>query len=520
MTEVRKRGWHPDPLGIHHERFYFADDRPGRLVRDDGRTEVYDEVPSGVRVAASIDPRSRGLGAWPELTPTPRAVGDAPTEVTAITKPWLVGPSASAGAISGHDPWPDEPSHRWPRAVALRQAAENRKGLAIGGLVLALALVISLVTLLPGTGPVGSRHALSRSTTTVAVGRTGGGAHSRHRATAPAATVPTSAVPTTAVPNTGVPSWQITAAFPNSALGLNGISCPTPNTCVAVGETTLQTGLVLRSDDGGTTWNQQQPPTLNAPLNAIDCPSVESCFAVGAASVTTTTNGGHTWTTKLLGNDRLSAISCSSVRQCLVVGQGVPSGSGCASGASYATADGGSTWTTSELLCFTPDGIACPTATHCELVGAQQIGANSYGAVFGTVDGGTHWTRQYSNQAGGSLIEAVVCPTATECHAVGNAGINSDLRTTDGGAQWTPMSIPASAWPRYYVAVTCLSALVCQASGNAPPISTQNGGASWSLETMPTEVETMTGLACPSLLRCIGVATSTTAGALTLTLSS
>ena len=45
MAEVRKRGWHPDPFGIHHERFYFADDEPGRLVRDVNRHESFADLP-------------------------------------------------------------------------------------------------------------------------------------------------------------------------------------------------------------------------------------------------------------------------------------------------------------------------------------------------------------------------------------------------------------------------------------------------------------------------------------------
>jgi hypothetical protein len=132
MTEIRKRGWHPDPLGIHHERFYFADDRPGRLVRDDGRTEVYDEFPSAGRVVASIDTRSRGLGAWPELGSTPQPLDQARVRPAAITRPSSAPRSADESPV--HDPWPDEPSFRWPRAAAGSDHRQSRPGAGVGHL--------------------------------------------------------------------------------------------------------------------------------------------------------------------------------------------------------------------------------------------------------------------------------------------------------------------------------------------------------------------------------------------------
>jgi len=37
-------GWHPDPFGIHEERYVSVDGLPTKLVRDSGR-ESYDPPP-------------------------------------------------------------------------------------------------------------------------------------------------------------------------------------------------------------------------------------------------------------------------------------------------------------------------------------------------------------------------------------------------------------------------------------------------------------------------------------------
>jgi hypothetical protein len=40
-------GWHPDPFGLHDERYVSADGVPTKLVRDAGR-ESYDPPPVAV----------------------------------------------------------------------------------------------------------------------------------------------------------------------------------------------------------------------------------------------------------------------------------------------------------------------------------------------------------------------------------------------------------------------------------------------------------------------------------------
>ena len=57
----RRRGWHSDPYGLHAERFFYADNQPGRLVprrqpeRVLRRHSCMGRAASGVRAAADPD---------------------------------------------------------------------------------------------------------------------------------------------------------------------------------------------------------------------------------------------------------------------------------------------------------------------------------------------------------------------------------------------------------------------------------------------------------------------------------
>ena len=57
MAEFYRRGWHPDPYGVHAERYFYADNQPGRLVRDDRRIESYDDIPPVAKARPPPRPR-------------------------------------------------------------------------------------------------------------------------------------------------------------------------------------------------------------------------------------------------------------------------------------------------------------------------------------------------------------------------------------------------------------------------------------------------------------------------------
>src|SRR4029078_1546205 len=57
------------------------------------------------------------------------------------------------------------------------------------------------------------------------------------------------------------------------------VSCPTPKSCVAVGNDRFAKTLVEHWN--GKTWTIQTPQRRNATLWSVSCPSPTSCYAVG-----------------------------------------------------------------------------------------------------------------------------------------------------------------------------------------------------------------------------------------------
>jgi photosystem II stability/assembly factor-like uncharacterized protein len=126
--------------------------------------------------------------------------------------------------------------------------------------------------------------------------------------------------------------------------------------------------------------------------------------------------------------------------------------------------------------------IACPSARICYT--AQGDPACScdawgpYGTIFGTHDGGKHWSRLYK-APGRDFPEGVIsCPGVSVCYVVGSKqrDVLADqlvLSTKDGGRTWATHSLPV-------VGLACPGIATCYAFSNAGAVfKTTNGGASW-----------------------------------------
>jgi len=253
---------------------------------------------------------------------------------------------------------------------------------------------------------------------------------------------------------------------------LLSVACPEANSCWATAETgSGAVGPLLHSADGGATWTAQQwapPESLDgqlshAVLQAISCPSTETCIALGTAvylstiygtlpdvtigyepheiSVLATTNdGGTTWQVEVPSAAFTPALSCPTTTSCVAGG----------SGTSYTitSSDQGADWSVTAGSNgapgnnpFTIDGISCVTTMRCVAVNSltpAQVDAKYPTQVESTSDGGQTWALQATDQPNASL-HAVACATATNCWAVGEllpqAGISGALivHTLTGG---------------------------------------------------------------------------------------
>ena len=118
--------------------------------------------------------------------------------------------------------------------------------------------------------------------------------------------------------NTWSPPYTVAGDY------LYGVSCPTSTNCFAAGDA----GTVVATTDGGSHWTHQASPTWE-PLIAVSCTSASVCFAVGedglyytSGLIMRTTDGGSTW--QIWGPTAwgLDAISCSSSSACFAAGGG------------------------------------------------------------------------------------------------------------------------------------------------------------------------------------------------------
>ena len=280
MADVRKKGWHPDPYGKHHERYYFADDEPGRLVRDRFLQESFDDIPGDQLHITQPDPMMFGMLPVHEpvapLLPEHHQPGlsqdvdrDGEDAVDLV------------GVTPSHDEWIDPPSKGWIHAYHDLKMPSRRVlatvGLGVAAVILVVALVVTLGSSSPGGG--GSQHgvrALSQ----------------RSSDTLPAAAGNSSSKPSTAVQT----AWEVDEQYaaPTARELRIGVSADDA-VCLATGESQARTGFMLRSGDGGSSWTQSPLPTGTGPLDSISCPVVAVCVAVGGTTAVSTTSSGLQW---------------------------------------------------------------------------------------------------------------------------------------------------------------------------------------------------------------------------------
>ena len=182
-----------------------------------------------------------------------------------------------------------------------------------------------------------------------------------------------------------------------------------------------------------------------------------------------------------------------------------------------ASASGSATWSADKSYPapFNPVAIACPSASVCEAVGR---GALDQAAVMGSTNGGSTWTAQ-SVPAGITGLYDVVCASTAVCEAGGFSGQSLMggapvvVGTTNGGATWALQTLP-SDMGNYVADIVCptISACISVGYGDSgtytgfPAVGamagTTNGGATWTLQTLPSDTYQIGSLVCPSANVC------------------
>lgn len=287
-------------------------------------------------------------------------------------------------------------------------------------------------------------------------------------------------------------------ADPNPSL--NAVSCPATGTCVAAGlyddQNSDSHGLIESLSSGA--WTATEPPApagvatgFDAGLYGVSCPTSDTCVAVGGygdqhgiAQAMTETLASGTWTpaeAPLPGpppgpqdSAALLSVSCPAPGSCVAVGYYGQEGD---SGALIETLSGG-TWTpaTAPLPPGQPDlgaeleGVSCPALSTCVAVGAYNGQDHAEHGLVETLSHGT-WTAETAPLPAGitaATLLAVACPAPGVCAATGETGLlagNSHaLIETLSGSTWTPVKVtlPPGATA---TAEARLSGIACPAAG-------------------------------------------------------
>lgn len=235
-------------------------------------------------------------------------------------------------------------------------------------------------------------------------------------------------------------SWRsVNLAVPAGAneVSVAGVSCGTPDSCLAVGD---DNGGVLAwsTSDGGHTWtNLILSDTFGSP-SAVACTTADFCVVAAAQGLLVTTSGptgfafAHTPASWVSIGASLNAITCvPGTRSCMVVGSAGECLVGGQCSPAVATSAGGSSWSSTSNL---PTGIGWLSAVSCVapgncvaggyLPGKSQTVNGPPGATFliATKSSPADWkTIPLPEPASGSFegLAGISCATESFCLAGG-----------------------------------------------------------------------------------------------------
>jgi photosystem II stability/assembly factor-like uncharacterized protein len=323
-------------------------------------------------------------------------------------------------------------------------------------------------------------------------------------------------------------SWAPSVIAPSGDY-MQGISCATALTCVAVATSTDAHGrnvaLSFRSEDGGRTFQASRAVAEAASLADVDCLTATACYAVGsdqgAAKLPDkgiflwSSDSGRSWTVSNLPGEAADplGISCSAATEYEVVGAGPGSNpvlsreySSTTTGVALLTSNQGSTWIGQRLPFGLDDtsGLACIDARRCVAV-ATDLSTGRV-ALLRTGDGGRSWSTHLA-PAAVQAINDITCTSLGTCVAVGASVLRGEwnyvtLVSRDAGSRWSLRS--GRSAPFGMTEVTCPSRGTCFATedeGDPKIMRSDDLGARW-IRVGTIANGTLSGFDCTSSKVC------------------
>jgi hypothetical protein len=264
---------------------------------------------------------------------------------------------------------------------------------------------------------------------------------------------------------------------------LNGVSCPAPSACTAVGTAGPTSGRLSTVAErwNGRRWQLQETPSPpGSNLNGVSCPQTSWCMAVGQSAAGTmalrwTAAGWRIVPIPTPSADAgLGGVKCLSWSFCMAVG-GYPTASG--GQLPFAEQWNGHAWHTLPVppaagaVQTYLGSIDCLTPTWCTTTGEQHFAS---GLVTPIADhwNGHRWAVQPTPHPAGtdfSNLSSVSCTAVTRCIAVGGTSDNGGdtgngaIAERWNGTAWHLITVPSPGGS--LSTVSCPTPSVCTAIG-------------------------------------------------------
>jgi hypothetical protein len=279
--------------------------------------------------------------------------------------------------------------------------------------------------------------------------------------------------------------WKARVMPKSMITNLAAVSCTTATACTAVGNiVTGGNAAPLAERWNGVHWTIQKVPhpsgAARSLLTSVSCPTKNSCFAVGFTTNASNQQrtlaerwNGKTWQITPTPNPtrkqeiELASVSCPSVNSCVAVGTVVEG--------TFAQVWNGKSWKATSAVPNPKnsvqsqlDGVSCPSTGDCIAVG--RTFRNSKFVSLAEHWNGKKWSPLKAATPGGvtaSQLTGVSCSSANACAAVGIVSGPNAIAESWTGKKWVlhPVDIPAGAMSSVLTRVSCNSAVACMATG-------------------------------------------------------
>jgi hypothetical protein len=337
-------------------------------------------------------------------------------------------------------------------------------------------------------------------------------------------------------------SWS-TAASPNAPAGssfLNGVSCLSSTSCIAVGYTSSSSSPYqpLSESWNGATWSLlPEPVGVTGQLNGVSCISQSSCVAVGQTDNATVTKtlieswNGAIWTVMASRNvgkqsNQLNGVSCVAGGSCTAVGFDNLGRKGNHNLIEYWSGGPWSVGVSPKIRnTYMLNGISCLSDGTCEAVGETRQKGSPKTLVESW--NGSVWSIEASPNSppSGNFLQAVSCVSGSSCDAAGyfwasktTFQVTAEVEAWNGGT-WsiTPKPDPTTNYNNLS-SVSCSSTTSCTAvgtfqnrSGYYQTLIESSSGSDWSIQSSPNVAgssNSLAGVSCVSATFCDAVGNS------------